>query len=195
MRCCCLSWVGLAGGSRRALRTRSPRILCRCPVLRRQILGVCRRGMGAESRGHRRRNRGCPALPQGDPRPHCAGRAVDGAVTRPHLSSSENNFEVPTRPFLSPREVLLCNQTVGNSAFRLHAQNTIKTGEVPGKNGQRKQSVTCQSLTRRGCLRKHWPQVFARQLRDPPQTERAKRPKCTRPVVRRGASLHANQAW
>src|SRR6266478_4873291 len=44
MRCCCLPWVGFAGGSRRALRAGSPRILCRCPVLRRQILGRCRRG-------------------------------------------------------------------------------------------------------------------------------------------------------
>src|SRR5438105_8871709 len=89
MRCCCLPWVGLAGGSRRTLRISSPRILCRCPVLRRQILGVCSRDLGADSRGHRSRNRSCPALPQGHPCPHRAGRAVDGAVTRPHLSSSE----------------------------------------------------------------------------------------------------------
>ena len=81
MRCCDLLWVDSARGSRRALRTRSPRILCRCPALRRQILGVCRRGMGAESRGHRGRNRSCQALPQGRPCPNRAGR-VDGAVMR-----------------------------------------------------------------------------------------------------------------
>jgi hypothetical protein len=50
LRCCCLPWVGFAGGSRRALRTGSPRILCRCPLLRRQVLGLCRRVMGAQSR-------------------------------------------------------------------------------------------------------------------------------------------------
>jgi hypothetical protein len=56
VRCCCLPWAGFAGGSRRSLWAGSPRILCRCPVLRRQVLGLCRRGMGAQSRGHRRRN-------------------------------------------------------------------------------------------------------------------------------------------
>src|SRR5258708_13071495 len=33
-----------------------------------------------------------------------------------------------TRPFLSPREVLLCNQAVGNSASRMRAQNAFNTG-------------------------------------------------------------------
>src|SRR5258708_19698738 len=33
-----------------------------------------------------------------------------------------------TRPFLSPREVLLCNQAVGNSPSRMHAQNAFNTG-------------------------------------------------------------------
>jgi len=71
-------WVGSARGSRRALRTHSPRILCRCPVLRRQILSVCRRDMGAESRGHR----GRPALPQGRACANRAGHSLDGAVMR-----------------------------------------------------------------------------------------------------------------
>jgi hypothetical protein len=82
MRCCDLLWVDSARGSRRALRTRSPRILCRCPVLRRQILSVFRRDMGAESRGHRGRNRSCPALPQGRACPNRACRSLDGAVAR-----------------------------------------------------------------------------------------------------------------
>src|SRR5258706_12402825 len=33
-----------------------------------------------------------------------------------------------TRPFLSPREVLLCNQAVGNSPSRMHAHNAFNTG-------------------------------------------------------------------
>ena len=95
LRCRCLPWVGFTGGSRGALRTGSPRILCRCPVLRRQVLGLCRRGMGAESRGHRGRNRGCQALPEGGACPNRAGRTVDVAVTRPHLSSSKMRNACP----------------------------------------------------------------------------------------------------
>ena len=41
-----------------------------------------------------------------------------------------NNFEVPTRPCLSPREVLLCHQAVGNSASRMHY--TLKTRSKQG---------------------------------------------------------------
>src|SRR5258708_21680155 len=47
VRCCCLPWVDFAGGSRGALRTGSPRILCRRPVLRRQG-----RGGGGRSEEH-----------------------------------------------------------------------------------------------------------------------------------------------
>jgi hypothetical protein len=83
VRWCRLLWVGSAGGSRRALRTHSPRILFRCPVLRRQILGVCRRDMGAESRGHRRRDRSGAALSQKRACPSRAGRSLESAVMRP----------------------------------------------------------------------------------------------------------------
>lgn len=81
MRCCHLPWPGSGRGSRRALRTASPRLLFRCPILRRQILGVCRRDVGEKPWGHRSRDRGGPALPQGRASPNRPGRALDDAVT------------------------------------------------------------------------------------------------------------------
>src|SRR6266478_4873293 len=44
--------------------------------------------------------------------------------------TSPNSRQVPPRPFLSPREVLLCHQAVGNSASRMHY--TLKTRSKQG---------------------------------------------------------------
>src|SRR6266446_8173595 len=55
---------------------------------------------------------------------------ADGAGPLFVQGACETIFEVPTRPFLSPREVLLCHQAVGNSASRMHY--TLKT---PSKQG------------------------------------------------------------
>jgi len=82
MRCCHLLWVGSARGSRRALRTHSPRILCRCSVLRNQIFGLRRRDVGAKPRGHRCRDRSSVALSQKSAVSNRTGRSLDGAVMR-----------------------------------------------------------------------------------------------------------------
>jgi len=52
---CCrhLPWIGSFGEGRRARRNYSPRILCCCPVLRRQILCLRRRDVGEKPRRHR----------------------------------------------------------------------------------------------------------------------------------------------
>ena len=81
MRCCHLPWVGSARGSRRALRTHSPRFLFHCPILRRQILGFRRRDVGEKPWGNRGRDRGGPALSESRAGPNRAGRSLDGAVT------------------------------------------------------------------------------------------------------------------
>jgi len=82
MRCCHLLWVSSGRGSRRALRTHSPRILCRCSVLRSQIFGVRRRDVGAKPRGHRRRDRSGAALSQKSALSNRTSRSSDSAVMR-----------------------------------------------------------------------------------------------------------------
>jgi hypothetical protein len=75
-------WAGAIGGSRRALRTGSPRLLFGRAVLRRQILGIRRRDVGAKPRRHRRRDRGGTAMSQGRASRTRAAGALDGVVIR-----------------------------------------------------------------------------------------------------------------
>ena len=80
MRRCRLPWAGAIGGSRRTLRTGSPRLLCRGAFLRRKILGVRRRDVGAKPRRHRRGNRSGTAMSKERAgRTHAAG-SLDGVV-------------------------------------------------------------------------------------------------------------------
>ena len=103
MCCCHMRRVGSGRGSRRTLRTDSPRLLLRCPILRRQILGLRRRDVGEKPRGNGIRDRGGPALSQSRAAsPNRAGRAlVDSAVT---LRATDLPVGLFLRPPVHPRQ-------------------------------------------------------------------------------------------
>ena len=79
MRCFHLLWSRSAGRGRRTIRTCSPRIVFRRPVLRCQVLGFRRRDVGEKPRSHGGRNRSCQALSEKRAFPNRAG-SLDNAV-------------------------------------------------------------------------------------------------------------------
>lgn len=76
MRCRALPWFGAGRGGLR--ESRSSRVLRDGPVLRRQILGLRRRDVGAKPWRQRGRDRSGAALSQPRACPHAAGLALEG---------------------------------------------------------------------------------------------------------------------
>ena len=76
MRCCDLPWPGAGRGSFRG--SGSSRVMRDGPVLRRQILGLRRRDVGAQPWRQRGRDRIGAALPQSRACAHAAGLALEG---------------------------------------------------------------------------------------------------------------------
>jgi hypothetical protein len=103
---CCSYWRkrGFCGESNRASRYRSSRLLRCGSVLCRQILGVRRRDVGAQSRRQRRRDRGGATMPQERARRNRTGRSLVHAIAAIARSVSSEAIRIVAKvlPRLEP---------------------------------------------------------------------------------------------
>jgi hypothetical protein len=90
--------AGFARGSCGVIRTYSPRILFRGPVLCRQVFGVRRRDVGEKPRSHRGRDRGGAALSEERAKPNRPGHSLDGGAAISISDRTEVNYFGLFRP-------------------------------------------------------------------------------------------------
>ena len=161
VRRCDLPGAGSASEGCRALRTGSSRVVHGRSVLRCQVLGVRRRDMGAQPRGHRSRNRRRPALPQRRARPDRAGRSIikvsapsfPKTFHRRSLASNPASVEWPNSRRLRPEWSRPCPIGWATSRIgrprRVHWLCISPRFEGDARHGQSRQSVQRRPIRRR----------------------------------------------